>query len=655
MHLQNMFDQSSTGDEALNFSEGSVVVDTSTHDGQEQKRLRVLCDRLELAAKASGVGVWEFNLKTGQLIWDENMRSLFGLAADGTEANYDDFRGAIHPDDLAKVDRVIERSVRNRNNLLGQFRILTPAGKIKHIRTYGILNTQDDGTEILVGANWDVSKDVLLQEELRASEEKTRRQFVALEAVKRELEHLALHDALTGLPNRRYMERFFGDLDNGDRLKGYQIACLHIDLDRFKEVNDTYGHGTGDAVLRSIGAMLATIAKDASFIGRIGGDEFVVFLTGRSARIEAKILARDIVDHLSRPLLIGHHNIRLGASVGVSSQSIMGSVTKLLAGADAALYQAKRDGRGRFSFLTRAQSENIEQTRLLADEVIKGLEQDQFEPFFQPQVNSVTHEITGLEALVRWNHPTRGVLAPDTFLSIAEELGKMAELDELILRKALEAFREWKSRGLRINRISVNVSAQRLREQRFLERISKLKFPAGSLSFELLESISFDGEDSGLSSRIKAIKALGIDVEIDDFGTGHASIVSLLELSPARLKIDRKLIAPLTSSGPQYRLVAAIVDIARTLGIGIIAEGVETTDQADILRDLGCQTLQGYFFSKARPREEIDGLLEGRKLPALPVLSKQKTENKCAITRLVLNRLARLPRYVRNLNAHFVR
>ncbi|MCK8778420.1 EAL domain-containing protein [Rhizobium sp. NTR19] len=432
---------------------------------------------------------------------------------------------------------------------------------------------------------------------LQEREEQLEAQNAELRATRLTLEHQSLHDALTGLANRRFLDQFMTAATatpSTDRL-----AFIHIDLDRFKEVNDTLGHAAGDAVLKDCTARLLKHIGPEEFACRIGGDEFVVVVSGADPLPRSKVVAKSIVQALAKPMQIDGQEIRIGCSAGIACQATPADdVGELLINADIALYEAKKRGRGRVECFTEELRAAAVHTKRLSDELLTALEHDQIIPYFQPQFDARTMAIAGVEVLARWNHPTRGILPPDRFLPVAESLHRSAEIDAIILDKALFEATRWRTHGIDVPHLSVNISAQRLADERLFKRLSEISFESGSLAVELLESISFEGQGEELKSAIHRLKALGIDIEIDDFGTGHASIVSLLELGPKRLKIDRKLIAPLEAEGAQLKLVASIIEIGRSLGIEIVAEGVETDTHVEILRSLGCQTLQGYAFAK---------------------------------------------------------
>jgi EAL domain-containing protein (putative c-di-GMP-specific phosphodiesterase class I) len=240
------------------------------------------------------------------------------------------------------------------------------------------------------------------------------------------------------------------------------------------------------------------------------------------------------------------------------------------------------------------------------------LERGEFTPFYQPQFDARTHQIVGVEALARWRHPTRGVVAPAEFIAPAEELAVIGAIDRAVLEQALAQFRSWRTRGFRLPRFSVNVSLRRLHDDDLLRELRSLNIEPGILSFELVESIYLDERDDRFSRTIDQLKALGVDIEIDDFGTGYASIVSLTKIKPRRLKIDRQLVTPIVRSESQRRLVQSIVEIGRSLDIEIIAEGVETMEHARLLRDIGCNILQGFAFAKPMSGEDLERFMAAR-------------------------------------------
>ena len=577
---------------------------------EREDKLETLSHRHQLALEASKIGVWELDELTGALIWDDRMRELYCVPAGQITGNYEDWRNALHPDDLTKAEQVFAEALQNETKYSTEFRVLTPSGEVRHIRAYGITYRSSGGSKRIVGANWNVTEDVQLQQALRDAHAHAEVQNRRLAEVSKTLEHQSLHDSLTGLPNRRYLDRYLEQPDPGAR-----HALLHVDLDHFKEVNDTFGHSVGDEVLRASASRLLAVLGPNEFTARIGGDEFVVVARSEHPELRGRELATAVHSAFAEPIVSLGFECHVGASIGVASQlEPSRDIRQLLGDADIALYEAKKLGRKRVEYFSEALRLSAVSAKRTADELLSAIEHEEFVPYFQPQFSADTLEIVGVEALARWRHPRLGILTPDKFLAVAEGLNKVADIDAIILEKSLFEATRWVANNLEVKKISVNISAQRLRDQRLIQRLSELQLGASSLSFELLESISFDGHDDELVEAIQKIKSFGIDIEIDDFGTGHASITSLIELAPRRLKIDRMLIAPIAGSIAQQRLVSSIIEIGKSLGIEIIAEGVETIAHARILRDLGCHALQGYAFARPMPSDELLVYLKTRAL-----------------------------------------
>ena len=570
-----------------------------------EDRLETVSQRLQLALDASKVGVWEYDTESNALSWDARMRTLYGVPPEQAVCGYEDWRSALHPDDLAEAERVFASAIETERPYITEFRVLTREGGVRHIRAHGMTYRASSGTKRIVGANWDVTEDVRLQAELLQAKLTAEAQNHALEDARLVLEHNSLHDALTRLPNRRFLDQqlaLAGAIEDGRPL-----TLLHIDLDRFKDINDTLGHAAGDEVLKQAAAVLRAHVPAEDFIARIGGDEFVLLSRREPAAADFPALSARLIGAISEPMAIEGHDCRIGASIGIATRNeAEESAEHLLVNADIALYEAKRRGRNRVEAFNDELRLRTVEVKRLSDDILRGLERGEFHPYFQPQFDAETLEIVGVEALARWEHPKRGFIAPDAFLPVAESLNVLAQIDATILDQALFQAARWEGQGLGIPCVSVNVSCQRLRDETLIEKLKAMNIRPGALTFELLESISFDTADDGLKQAIEEIKALGIDIEIDDFGTGHASIISLLELSPKRLKIDRRLVQPLLDSTAQQSLVRSIIEIGKVRDIETVAEGVETLAHAELLRRLGCHVLQGYAF--ARPMAADDFL-----------------------------------------------
>jgi diguanylate cyclase (GGDEF)-like protein len=433
---------------------------------------------------------------------------------------------------------------------------------------------------------------------LKAAKDEAIGKNIELELANHRIEHNSLHDPLTGLANRRKLDFALERLTQDGRETRQKFAILHIDLDRFKEINDTLGHAAGDAMLVHASEVLSRSIRLGDIVARIGGDEFVI-LALHANDAEMSALAGRIVEEMRQPIDFQGFSCRCGVSIGIALASgLRVDARKVLINADIALYRAKSQGRNRYQFFNQNLQADIINNKRLADEILTGLENGQFTAWYQPQFSARTMQLTGVEALVRWQHPSRGLLTPDKFLKIAEEINVVQMLDRIVLETALKDKMRWAALGVSVPKVSVNVSARRLHDDTLAESLSNLQIRPGEISFELVESIFLDESEDVATDNLERIKALGIDIEIDDFGTGHTSIVSLLKLKPKRLKIDRQLVQPIITSPQERALVSSIIEIARSLGVETVAEGVETLAHASLLHDLGCDLLQGYAFSR---------------------------------------------------------
>jgi diguanylate cyclase (GGDEF)-like protein len=422
--------------------------------------------------------------------------------------------------------------------------------------------------------------------------------------------HAALHDALTGLPNRRHLDEKFATAVEISKAGGAPLGALSVDLNRFKQINDALGHAAGDTVLRHVAFVLLRCVTPADFVARVGGDEFVVLCPGRDAA-ELGELARRLVAELERPLAIDGKECWCGASVGIAAmEGAASKLSELLVNADIALDRAKKQGRGSHEFFSGEIQRQVVRYKTTADGVLAGLKRGEFLPHYQPQISADSARIVGVEALARWHHPDMGVLPPDRFLRVAEDLGVVAALDRAIMEIAVSDLARWRRAGLTVPKLSVNVSARRLLERDLIQSVGELKLPQSGISFELLETVFLDEVNDTMAWNIDMLKEMGIEIELDDFGSGHASIISLVKLGPDAIKIDRQLISTITVDQKRRGLISSIIDMGRSLETRIIAEGVETGAQATLLHELGCDALQGFHFARPMCASEFESFLQ---------------------------------------------
>ncbi|WP_245271700.1 EAL domain-containing protein [Rhizobium sp. IBUN] len=584
-----------------------VGTDTDITERKEaEERLAHVSRRLDLALDISNIGVFEADIENGTVDWDDRLLAIYGITGTSPATTGDAWEASLHPNDRERVLATINESIADNTDFEHEFRIIRQDGIERVIRAKAAFFLDSDGRRKLIGANWDVTAEVRLNNELQRAKDLAEARNRELESAKENIEHLALHDYLTNLPNRRYLDRMLDERSAECRRTGLTLAILHIDLDRFKQINDTLGHRAGDAMLKHVAQVLKRNVRSTDFVARIGGDEFVVLCTLDVTPRKISNLAERIIRELCKPIRYEGHDCRFGASIGIATGDGPALDAKqLLLNADIALYRAKSGGRNRHEFFSTDERRRIIASKRLADEILLGLERGEFIPFYQLQFQARTLEVAGVETLARWQHREHGLLAPDRFLAIAEDLDVVSTIDGLILEQALADRQRWEDEGLRIPKIAVNVSSRRLADPNLAKKLRGLKIEPRTISFELLESISLDDCDDAVTANLRQLRRLGIDIEIDDFGTGHASIVSLLKLSPKTLKIDRELIRMLPHSAEQRKLVRSIIDIGRSLTILVTAEGVETMDHVRILCDLGCDMLQGYALARPMPALQI--------------------------------------------------
>ncbi|MEM9147666.1 MAG: EAL domain-containing protein [Pseudomonadota bacterium] len=436
-----------------------------------------------------------------------------------------------------------------------------------------------------------------------------------LRCAKEQAEALALTDMLTGVPNRRAfsmaLDRCLGSMP----MSKEAIALLHLDLDNFKQINDRLGHAAGDRVLRQAAEIFSSEIKSSDTLGRVGGDEFMLLLTGDPDAASVEATATRIISRVSTEILEGRPACRIGLSIGaVRHQWEYGvgataDADRLIREADIALYAAKRGGRGRLELFSPSLRSQIDRERRLAEELAQGVEERAFEPFFQPQIDVETSEIHGFEALLRWRHPEFGLLSPPHFLSIAEGSGLLADIEDLLLSKVIDALTAWRRAGLAVPAVSVNMTASRLLLSGFVDRLSWLcdaaDLDASAITIEVLESVLLEGETDGLVAKINRLAEQGHRIDLDDFGTGHAAISNLRRFPVDTVKIDRSFIVGIDRSTELQKMTQAMITLIRSLDITALAEGVETAEEIQTLQRLGCTLMQGFAIGRPMVVQDV--------------------------------------------------
>lgn len=437
--------------------------------------------------------------------------------------------------------------------------------------------------------------------EKRRAEHLANQSRMRAEKVTAELEHAAMHDALTGLPNRRYLAKFLEVARANLRDKAEKIAIIQIDLDGFKQINDTLGHEAGDQLLKYVATQLNLEKWNSDFIARVGGDEFILVAKNRISESDLSERCRSILNSLSLPYFISGKRAYFGASMGIAYSRIENDLDTIVSRADIALYEAKRTGKNKYVFSNTEIEGRYFAWKELIDDVLRGYENDEFEIYFQTQFEKDGKSISGAEALLRWNHPTKGILAPGAFINAADDTGVLGKLFDFTIRTSLNAIEFFNKFDIVIPKISVNISAKILQELDVKLLLSSFPDSTSRIAFEIIETSDLDNLHPRVQANIESLRDAGFRLKLDDFGAGHTSIIGLLNVRPDTIKIDRKLTANVENSPGARKLLKSIIEIAKNLKISVVAEGVENYEQFDVLREIGVDRFQGYYFSTPKP------------------------------------------------------
>ncbi len=428
--------------------------------------------------------------------------------------------------------------------------------------------------------------------------------------------HLAHHDALTGLGNRLLFHKQLGDALSHRQRHGGDLAVLFIDLDGFKAINDTLGHGTGDSLLKHLATRLRNSLREGDKIGRLGGDEFAIIQFGAGQPDEATALAARLIETIQSPFSIDGQNLVVGASIGIAlAGGDYQDSAQMLRAADLAMYRAKADGRGRFLVFEPEFDRQVQERRELEVALRTAVEQDALEIHYQPLVNLETGRISGFEALSRWRDPQRGYVPPNTFIALAEEIGLIRIIGERILKRACVEAAGWPPE----TSVAVNLSAAQFQSGHLVNTVKEALAASGlapdRLELEITESIFLQGSESNLVV-LSQLGALGVKISMDDFGTGYSSLSYLRSFPFHKIKIDKSFIGDLPEGQSSVAIVRAVCGLAHSFGASTTAEGVETDGQLSHIRAEGCTEVQGYIFSKPVPAEQIPALLANPLHPA---------------------------------------
>jgi diguanylate cyclase (GGDEF)-like protein/PAS domain S-box-containing protein len=539
-------------------------------------------ERYALAARGANDGLWDWNLATNEIYFSPRWNHMLGYATSETWSSPEQWFSHIHADDREKVRAEIAAHCEGKTpEFVSEYRMHHKSGGYIWTLSRGIAVRDHSGTALrIAGSQTDITEGKIA-------------------------------DPLTHLPNRLYfLDRLESAIET-TRQQGALFAVLFIDLDQFKMVNDSLGHAAGDELLIDVAGRLRTSIRSGSRLGgpaqsiaaRIGGDEFAILLCHIVHESDASIVASRILERLTEPFQFEGRSMFVSASIGIALSSSGDTAEELLRNADTAMYRAKTNGKARYEFFNEGMRERIVTRFEVENGLRKAIEEQQFVVHYQPIVSLSDSHICGFEALVRWNHPQRGLVLPGEFIPVAEESETIVLLGRWVLREASRQMAEWQRSfpSLRPLTISVNVATRQLSDSRLVEDVESALADSGlnpqSLALEVTES-SIMGNAQQTLATLDRLKAMNVGLEIDDFGTGYSSLSYLQRLPFDTLKIDRSFVREMTTGNGSLDIVKAVVQLAHSLKLEVVAEGVETELQLCKLRELGCDYLQGYLFSR---------------------------------------------------------
>jgi diguanylate cyclase (GGDEF)-like protein/PAS domain S-box-containing protein len=577
-----------------------MLAEIESHDlarRAAEELLRESEQRYALAARGANDGLWDWKLATNEIYFSPRWNQMLGYGEPGVQPEPEEWFSRIHPADRARVEKEIAA---HRNGVTSEF---TSEYRMRH----------RNGSFI-----WMLSRGAVVRDEANRA--------IRMAGSQTDITEGKIGDPLTGLPNRLYfLDRLDDSIQKGTA-EGIGFAVLFIDLDRFKLVNDSLGHAAGDDLLMGISRRLKASVRGTGreserlsnyVVARLGGDEFAVLLNGIRHISEAVAVADKILTSLSAPFQIAGRQVFGTVSIGIAPGSAVNSPEDLLRDADAAMYYAKTKGKARCEVFDEGMRDRARARLEIETDLRKAIDLNQLVLYYQPQISLANGRVIGYEALVRWQHPERGLIPPGEFIPVAEETDLIVPLGRWVLREACRQMAQW-HRNFAVDpalTISVNVSFRQLGDTNLVDEVRKALrescLPPGCLKLEMTESSIMSNTEMAIGI-LRELKEIGVGLEIDDFGTGYSSLSNLSRLPFDTVKIDQSFVKDLHASVESAEIVKTILDLARSMGMSVVAEGVETAAQLDVLTSLGCDFAQGYYFSRPVNCEATQALLSER-------------------------------------------
>lgn len=570
------------------------LLESNNYLKEQDDYFRLSQERYELALRGTNDGIWDCDLANGNVFYSERWKEILGLETDVEIIALNDWLSRIHPHYKKEIQKIWDKNLKDRvEKFYAEYPILHNNQKYIWVLTRGIFTYDENGVPSrFVGSQTDISQ---------------------LKEMEAKLSFYSSKDALTSLANRYLLyDRLNQAIADANRHQK-QVAVIFFDLDRFKFINDSYGHKVGDAIIQIAAKRLMNCVRETDTVARQGGDEFVVILRGLDNEYNLLSFLNKAIENLGSSYHVDENEFNLTVSAGISIFPKDGqNADLLLANADTAMYRSKKEGGNRFQFFTKEMNEKLLQKLDLEIHLRKATKSGGFTLNYQPIIDLKKKKIIGCEALIRWNHPTLGWISPMDFIPLAEEVGLIGAIGEWVLLEACQQMKKWHDKNLPRLYVSVNVSGHQLRYKNITKEISNIIELSGLepkyVELELTESAVFETNQDSINI-LNALKEIGLELAIDDFGTGYSNLSYLKHLPISKLKIDRAFITPLGENEDDEKIVKAILGLADILNLKVTAEGVETKKQLDFLIKNGCSQVQGYFYSKPLAAESFEEFL----------------------------------------------
>jgi len=574
-----------------NFTGFSGICHDITRRKQTEEALRESEDRYALAVRGTNDGIWDWDLQSNVVYYSQRWKSMLGYEDDEVGDQLSEWLGRIHPDDVDEVRTALNAHLDGISpRFEAEYRIFHKSGRYRWMQSVGLaVRNENLRPTRIAGSQTDIS---------------------ARKATEERLRHDAMHDPLTNLPNRMYfLDQVKRSIDRTHRYPGYLAAVLFMDLDRFKIVNDSLGHVSGDLMLVAIAQRLERCLRSEDTIARFGGDEFAILLDNINSVNDAIWIANRVQKEVSRPVMLQGHEVFTTVSIGIALSNLQYQRPEdLLRDADTAMYRAKSSGRARYQVFDQEMHAMSLSLLQLEGELRRAVDRNEFKIYYQPVISLRTGSITSVEALIRWQHPQHGLILPGRFMELAEETGLTSSIGEMVLREACREIRSIRATGYPYLQLAVNISSRHFQEPGFADLVRSILasegLPGQALTLEITENAAMQDFET-TRAVIRELQEIGVQLAIDDFGTSYSSLGNLKRFSVSAIKIDQSFIQDVTTSADNAAITTAIIAIGHILNLQVIAEGVETMDQLKFLLAQGCDHVQGFLFDRGMPFSEL--------------------------------------------------